>query len=148
MCPLLGLVIPLLFPYNPYRARRASGRSLYRLDERDENARRLVEILRSQDCRRITLRETANLAALLFGILAALTLVYRASLSWQLTSSWLVQGVGGGALFAWLFIRVRSVAWALDAWQEEAGNRASPEATAAARELAIASGQETRARIS
>jgi hypothetical protein len=127
LCPLLGLSVHLLFPYNPYRTWRASDRSLHRLDERDEKARRLVEIFRSPECRGVTVRAAVTLSLVLFGIMGTFALVFRGSLTWSLTSSWLFQGLGMGALFAWIFLRVRSAAWALDTWWMESGEPSSPQ---------------------
>lgn len=120
VCSLLAACIHLLFPYNPYGSRFQSDRSLYRLDERDEGARRFLELLRSDGCRRVAVVTAVNAAVLLFAIMAGFAFWFRASLNWTLRSPWDFQGLGGGTLFAWILIRVRAVSWALTTWREEA----------------------------
>ena len=120
VCPLLAALCHVLLPYNPYRSGFRSDRGIDRLDQRDEAARRLVELLRSDGCRRVVLRTAAAVAALLFPVMAGFALGFRASLNWNLPSPWLIPGVAGGTLFAWITIRVQTIGWALEAWWKEA----------------------------
>jgi len=120
-CTLVALAIHLMLPYNPYRSRRGDVRDLYRLDERDEGARRLVEILGSKAHFQVTIRSAAMFAGVVFAAMLAFTIAFHSSLNWSLPSPWSYQGVAGGVLFAWTFIKVQTVSWALDTWREEAG---------------------------
>jgi hypothetical protein len=122
LCVLLAALCHLLFPLNPYRSAFGSDRTLYRLDERDEGARRLVELLRSDDCRQVIAVTAAKSAAVLLPIMAVFALVFRQSLNWQLQSPWQVQGVAGGTLFSWVLIRVQVIHWALTSWWRESGS--------------------------
>ena len=122
VCPLLAALISLLFPLNPYRQSYGTSRSLYRLDERDEGARRLVELLRSDDSRQVTVVMAARTAAVLLPIMAGLALVFHRSLNWTLQSPWLGWGIGGGTLFSWILIRVQVISWALTSWWRESGS--------------------------
>ena len=119
-CSLLAALLHLLLPYNPYRTGFKSDRGIYRLDERDEGARRLVEILRSDGCRRLTLVTAVKVAALLSAIMAGFALWFRASLTWNFPSTWLFQGLAGGLLFTWIILRVQAIHWGLTIWQQEA----------------------------
>jgi hypothetical protein len=121
VCPLIGLAMHLLFPLNPYRWNSIDSRSLNRLDERDEDARRLVEILQAPGYRRATLMAALRLVAQLFAILACCAVVLRASLNWRVVSSGFFFGWVGGVLFAWMFIRVQVVSWALTTWWQKYG---------------------------
>ena len=124
--PLVGLGICLLFPTNPYRGIRSREQSLYRLDERDPEARRLTELLRSPECRRVAFVAAMKVAAIWCAVLAGAAILFRASLQWDLISPGSFWGYGGGTLFAWLFIRLQATGWALTTWWEEAdqtGNR-------------------------
>lgn len=116
VCAFLALAVHRLFPFNPYRVKLATGASMYRLDERDENARRFVEILRSSDCRQVALRAALDFILVVLPVMAMLALIFRNSLTWSLSSPWFFEGYGMGCLFAWMFLRVRAVSWALEAW--------------------------------
>jgi len=119
VCPLIGLALHLLAPFNPYRWNGINDRSLNRLDQRDENARRLVAIIQSPGYRRVVLAAAMRLAALLFVVLAGCAWVFRASLNWRPVSSGFYFGWVGGVLFAWIFIRVQVASWALTTWWRE-----------------------------
>src|SRR5262252_5705793 len=73
-CSLAALIAALLFPFNPYRTVRISERSLRNLDERDPDAHRFVEILRSDDCRRVSMLAAFQFAA----IVSVITLCFAA----------------------------------------------------------------------
>jgi hypothetical protein len=122
VCPVLAALCSLLFPLNPYRSRFGSVRGLYRLDERDEGARLLVELLRSDDCRQVTVVAAAKSAAVLLPIMAVFALVFRQSLNWNLHSPWQGWGIGGGTFFSWIMIRVQVLRWALTSWWKESGS--------------------------
>jgi hypothetical protein len=116
VCAFLALAVHLLFPFKPYRSKLANGLSMYRLDERDENARRFVEFLDSSECRQVALRATLDFILVVLPVMAMLALIFRNSLTWSMNSPWFFPGYGMGCLFAWIFLRVRAVSWALEAW--------------------------------
>jgi hypothetical protein len=117
----LGLAIALLFPYNPYRPNRFGDRSLSHLDDRDPDARRFLEILRTPEHRRRAVLTAAIYAVVESVVLATIALGFRSSLDWHLRSPWLITSMGGGVFFAWLFIKVQTISWALDTWWSENG---------------------------
>ena len=121
---VVGLVLTLLFPYNPYSGR--SEPSLKNLDQRDEDARRLVEIIRSAEYRRTAVVAAGQFALIVSVIMLCFAAMFYHSLSWTLKSPWMVCGFGGGLLFAWLFIKIRSISWALMEWWNEAGRPNTP----------------------
>lgn len=121
---VVGLVLTLLFPYNPYSGR--SEPSLKNLNQRDEDARRLVEIIRSAEYRRTAVVAAGQFALIVSVIMLCFAAMLYRSLSWTLKSPWMVEGVGGGLLFAWLFIKIRSISWALMEWWNEAGRPNAP----------------------
>lgn len=125
-CPLVALAISLVLPFNPYGWSGRSERSLYRLDERDEDARRLREIIASAGCRRAALAAAGQLMGILSVTLWLCAIAWRASLDWHPVSPGLFFGVVGGVLFCWLFIRVRVVSWSLSTWWREYGDPATP----------------------
>jgi hypothetical protein len=125
-CSLVALAMHLLFRFNPYRWNRYRDRSLSHLDERDEDARRLVEIIGQPAYVQTVLRATAWLAVPWFLVMAGCTLWLQHSLNWRPVSSGLFFGVVGGVLFAWVFIRVQIISWALSTWWSQYGD-AHPE---------------------
>jgi len=106
----------VLFPFNPYRWNGPSDRGLNRLDERDEGARQLVEIIDTPEYRTAVLTAALGLAAILWVMTSICAFLFRNSLNWRPISSWFLFGVGGGVLFCWMFVRVRVIAWALSTW--------------------------------
>jgi len=123
---LVGLIASLLLPSNPYRSLASSERYLHNLDKRDEDAHRLVEILQSSECRRASVLAAARFAGIVSFAMVVLAAIFYSSLSWTLKSPWQVMGLGGGVLFAWLFIRIQSTSWALMKWWNEAGQPSAP----------------------
>lgn len=120
---LAGLAVAWIFPFNPYRWNRPSERSLSHLDDRDEDAHRFVEILRSPECRRREAVAAAVFALVVSAALGIVSLGLRGSLDWAVRSPWLVPGLGGGILFAWIFIKVQTISWALMTWWDENGRK-------------------------
>ena len=126
---LVGLVVALVFPYNPYRSNRYGERSLSHLDDRDPDARRFVEILRSPECRRQAAMAAAIFAVVESVVMGTVALGFRSSLDWHVRTHWLFYGMGGGVLCAWMFIKLRTISWALNTWWSENGD---PDAAARA----------------
>ncbi|MGE5176044.1 MAG: hypothetical protein ACM3JJ_06665 [Hyphomicrobiales bacterium] len=116
LCPLIALGMHLAFPFNPYRWNGPAERSLNRLDERDEGARRLVEILQSPEYRTTAFLAAARLAGILWIVLAACAFVFRSSLDWHPVTSNFFYAAVGGVLFSWMFVRMRVMSWALSTW--------------------------------
>lgn len=117
---LVGLLVTLAFPYNPYRSNRE--RALSHLDDRDADARRFMELLRSPECRRQAAAAAAIFAVVESLVLGTVALGFRSSLDWHVRSPWLIPGMAGGILFAWMFIKLRTISWALDTWWSENGD--------------------------
>jgi len=120
VCSLLAALILLALPFNPYRSRMQSERNLIGLDERDESARRLVELLRSDGCQRVIVHTALKAALTLSAIMAGFAFWFRASLTWTLRSPWALWGFGAGTLMVWILIKVQVIHWAITTWWQEA----------------------------
>jgi hypothetical protein len=126
VCPMIGLALHLLIRFNPYRWNGPANRALNYLDERDEDARRLVEIIGSSGYPPAALKAAVWLAVPLLAVMSVCAVLVRDTLSWSPVSPGLLYGAVGGVLFSWMFIRIQIVSWALTTWWGQYGDLKRP----------------------
>jgi hypothetical protein len=88
------------------------------LDRHDADAGRLVSLLSSPAAKRVVIRSTLKLCALLFSIMAVITIAHAlgGSLNWFFPSYWLGQGVIGCCIGSLISLGAEYIGWGLRTW--------------------------------
>lgn len=116
VCPWIGAAYFLFVPYNPYRGSPLFVGKMLDLDQRDPDARRLVQLFESQEARRVLVRIVLKISAILFMIMALITLIIPDSLNWSFSSYWLIPGVLGCCIGSSIVIAAQYIGWGLRNW--------------------------------
>jgi len=116
VCPWPGTVYFLLVPYNPYRGSPLIVGTMSGLDQRDPDAKRLVELYRSSEGRRALIQTSVGVSVILFTVMAALGFLLRDSLNWSILSPWFFMGVLGSTIGSGVAIGALHIAWGLNRW--------------------------------
>ncbi len=116
VCPWVPAISYIIFPPNPYRGYPASFAGMVELDQRDPDAKRLAELFRSPEARHVLVRTTLKISAVLFVVMALVTVAVRDSLTWSFSSYWLIPGLLGGAIGSLGALRSQVISWGLRNW--------------------------------
>ncbi len=119
VCPIPSFLYYWVHPFNPYRGPAARFAGMIDRDKTDEEANRLVQVFQSPQARVFLARTTILLSAVLFLIMALITLAFRNSLNWLPVSSWLGQGLIGALIACFVTLGSAYIAWGLETWARQ-----------------------------
>jgi hypothetical protein len=122
ICPWVGAVYFLLVPYNPYRGSPLIVGKMLNLDQRDADARRLVELFQSREARHVLIRIIFKISTILFVMMALITVIVRDSLNWSFSSYWLLPGLLGCCIGLSIVIAAQYISWGLKNWASPHNN--------------------------
>lgn len=117
--PTVALSFLLLCPFNPYRGSAARLSGMENRDKWDPEARRLVELFRSNAARRFLVTSSMKISCVLYLFMVPVIYVCWDSLKWHLLSPWLGQGLLGCSIATFTTLGAQYVGWGLKTW----GNR-------------------------
>jgi len=104
VCALIASSFFIFRPFNPYRGPAARLGGMEAVPESDLEARRLVELFRSDHARQFIWQTSAKMSSICFLLMAIITWADRNSLHWSISSPWAVPGLIGGCIGAYLAI--------------------------------------------
>jgi len=129
ICPWGAAVFYQFLPFNPYRRGSVSQFvGMVDFDKRDSDAKRLVAVFRSAEARRALVRITLKISAILFVIMALVTVTFRHSLNWSFSSYSLSLSLIGGTIGASIAVASEYVNWGVRRWAASYGSDGQPSA--------------------
>jgi hypothetical protein len=119
VCPVPSFLFYVVRPFNPYRGPAARFAGMLDMDKRDPDAQQLVQLFRSDQARNFLVRATVKLSAILFVVMAVITVACRNSLNWLVVSPWFGQGLTGGLIACLVTLGSAYIAWGLESWAKQ-----------------------------
>ncbi len=98
VCPIGPALYFIFRPFDPTRGPAARLSGMVDRDRSDQDAKRLGEVLGSQEARKFIWRTTAMISGALFAVMAIVAITFRNSLNGLFPSPWLGQGLVAVAL--------------------------------------------------
>jgi hypothetical protein len=119
LCPMLPALYYLFRPLNPYKGPAARLGGMTDFDKSDNDAARLVQLFSSKEARDYLWQTAMKISAVLFAIMAVITIACRNSLNWSFPSPWLGQGVIGCCIGSFITLGTEYVRWSLGTWANQ-----------------------------
>jgi hypothetical protein len=119
LCPMACAIYMVVRPFNPYKGFAARLGGMIDSHESEPDARRLLELFKSDLARHHIWRTTAKVSGVLFLFMAIAAAVLRNSLNWTILSPWFGQGLIGGCLGSFVAIGAEYIGWGLKTWASQ-----------------------------
>ncbi len=125
LLPLLSPWVPALYyklrpihPYSGYRGRWGGLGPMIGKDERDAEAKRLVELFRSDEGQAAVTRVAMLSSMVLFVPMALVSSALWGSLTWTFWSRWLFFGVSLSLIGCWIAVFTQILSWGVRTWAD------------------------------
>ena len=126
LLPLLSPWVPALYyklrpihPYSGYRGRWGDLGPMIGKDERDAEAKRLVELFRSDEGQAAMTRVAVLSSMVLFVPMALVSMALWGSLTWTFWSRWLFFGVSLSLIGCWIAVFTQILSWGVWTWASD-----------------------------
>jgi hypothetical protein len=116
LCPAMGAIYFILWPFNPYKSSDARTDGLFDYDESDKDAKQLVEVFRSKDAQKFVRISAIKLSGTLFFLMPVAMLALRHWLNWSFPSPWLGPGLIGGCIGSFIATGSEYLSWGVTTW--------------------------------
>ncbi len=125
LLPLLSPWVPALYyklrpihPYSGYGGRWGDLGPMIGKDERDAEAKRLVELFRSGEGQAAVMRVAMLSSMVLFVLMALVSIAFWGSLTWTFWSRWLFFGVSLSVIGCWIAVFTQILSWGVRTWAD------------------------------
>jgi hypothetical protein len=126
LLPLLSPWVPALYyklrpihPYSGYRGRWGDLGPMIGKDETDAEAKRLVELFRSNEGQAAVTRVAILSSMVLFVPMALVSMALWGSLNWTFRSHWLFFSISLSVIGCWIAVFTQIISWGVRTWASD-----------------------------